>query len=206
MNIARMVVKGFANICFRLLYKIDIKGLENIPEEGGAILCSNHIHALDSVLYVTRVKRMIYAMAKEELFNTKFKNWFMYSMGVFPVKRDSVASEEAVNIAVDHLKAEDLLMIFPEGTRNGLEKGVKPKKGVALIALRARVPVIPMAMEGTFKPFTKIKIRIGSSMNFSEYYPNEGEKINPRHLVTITNTIMDKVISLRDGEWTKNTY
>ena len=200
MNVARMIVKGFANIGFRLLYKIDIKGLENIPVEGGAILCSNHIHALDSVLYVTRVKRMIYAMGKEELFNTKFKNWFMYSMGVFPVKRDSVASEEAINIAVQHLNEKDLLMLFPEGTRNGLEKGVKPKRGVALIALRAKVPVIPMAMEGSFKPFSKIKIRIGKPMEFTEYYPPEGEKINPRNLITITNAVMDKVIELRDGE------
>ena len=200
MNIARIIVKGFANIAFRLLYKIDIKGIENIPEDGAAILCSNHIHALDSVLYVTRIKRMVYAMGKEELFNTGFKNWFMYSMGVFPVKRDSVASEEAINVAVEHLKEGDLLAIFPEGTRNGLEKGVKPKKGVALIALRAKVPVIPMAMEGSFKPFTKIKIRIGKPMDLSEYYPQEGEKINPRHLVTITNKVMDKVIELRDGE------
>ena len=200
MGVARAIVKGFANICFHILYRVDLKGLENIPEKGGAILCSNHIHALDSVLYVTRIKRMVYAMGKEELFNTKFKNWFMYSMGVFPVKRDSVASEEAINIAVNHLQEGDLLAIFPEGTRNGLAKGVKPKKGVALIALRAKVPVIPMAMEGSFKPFTKIKIRIGKPMDFSEFYPQEGEKINPRHLVTITNNAMDKVIELRDGE------
>lgn len=200
MGIARAIVKGFANICFHILYRVDLKGIENIPETGGAVLCSNHIHALDSVLYVTRIKRMVYAMGKEELFNTKFKNCFMRAMGVFPVKRDSVASEEAINTAVEHLKAGDLLAIFPEGTRNGLAKGVKPKKGVALIALRAQVPVIPMAMEGSFKPFSKIKIRIGKSMDLSEYYPQEGEKINPRNLVTITNNAMDNVIKLRDGE------
>lgn len=200
MGLPRIIVKGFANICFHLFYKVDIKGLENIPEEGAAILCSNHIHALDSVLYVTRIKRMIYAMGKEELFNTKFKNWFMHAMGVFPVKRDSAASEEAIKIAEGHLKDGDLLAIFPEGTRNGLAKGIKPKKGVALIALRAKVPVIPMAMEGSFKPFTRIKIRIGEPMNFNEYYPRDDEKINPRYLITITNTVMEKVIELRDGE------
>lgn len=199
MGIARAIVKGFANVCFHLLYRVDIKGIENIPKEGGAILCSNHIHALDSVLYVTRIKRMVYAMGKEELFNTKFKNWFMRAMGVFPVKRDT-ASEEAINVAVNHLTDGDLLAIFPEGTRNGLAKGVKPKKGVALIALRAKTPIVPMAMVGSFKPFTKIRIRIGEPMDFSEYYPAEGERINPRHLVTITNTVMNKVIELRDGE------
>ena len=200
MGVARAIVKGFANIGFRLLYRVDIKGLENIPKEGAAVLCSNHIHALDSVLYVTRIKRMVYIMGKEELFSSKFKNWFMRSMGVFPVKRDSVAAEESINIAITHLNEGDLLAIFPEGTRNGLEKGVKPKKGVALIALRAKVPVIPMAMEGSFKPFTKIKIRIGKLIDLSEFYPNEDEKINPRHLVTITNNVMSEVIKLRDGE------
>lgn len=200
MGLPRVIVKGFANICFHLFYRVDIKGIENIPEKGGAILCSNHIHALDSVLYVTRIKRMIYAMAKEELFNTKFKNWFMRAMGVFPVKRDSVASEEAIETAIEHLQEGDLLAIFPEGTRNGLAKGIKPKKGVALIALKAKVPIIPMAMLGSFKPFTKIKIRIGKSMDVSEYYPKEGEKINPRHLITITNTVMDEIVKLRDGE------
>ena len=199
MGVARAIVKGFANICFHLFYRVDIKGLENIPKEGGVILCSNHIHALDSVLYVTRIRRMVYAMGKEELFNTKFKNWFMRAMGVFPVKRDS-ASEEAINTSIQHLNDGDLLAIFPEGTRNGLAKGVKPKKGVALIALKAKAPIVPMAMEGSFKPFTKIKIRIGEPMEFSEYYPKEGEKVNPRHLITITNTVMDKVVELRDGE------
>lgn len=200
MGVARAIVKGFANIGFRLLYRVDIKGLENIPKEGAAVLCSNHIHALDSVLYVTRIKRMVYIMGKEELFSSKFKNWFMRSMGVFPVKRDSVAAEESINTAITHLGDGDLLAIFPEGTRNGLEKGVKPKKGVALIALKAKVPVIPMAMEGSFKPFTKIKIRIGKLIDLSEFYPNEDEKINPRHLVTITNNVMSEVIKLRDGE------
>lgn len=200
MGLARTIVKGFANIGFRLLYRVDIKGLDNIPKEGAAVLCSNHIHALDSVLYVTRIKRMVYIMGKEELFSSKFKNWFMRSMGVFPVKRDSVAAEESINIATTHLNEGDLLAIFPEGTRNGLEKGVKPKKGFALIALKAKVPVIPMAMEGSFKPFTKIKIRIGKLIDLSEFYPNEDEKINTRHLVTITNNVMSEVIKLRDGE------
>lgn len=200
MGLPRIIVKGFANICFRIFYKIDIKGIENIPKEGGVILCSNHIHAFDSVLYVTRIKRMVYAMAKEELFNTKFKNWFMRAMGVFPVKRDSVASEEAINVAVDHLNNGDILMIFPEGTRNGLDKGVKPKKGVALIALKAKVPIVPMAMVGTFKLFSKIKIRIGKPMDISKYYPKEDEKINPRYLITITNNVMSEVLKLRDGE------
>lgn len=199
MGLTRALVKGFANICFRLFYKIDIQGIENIPKEGPAILCSNHIHAFDSVLYVTRIKRMVYAMGKEELFDTKFKNKFMRSLGVFPVKRDSVASEEGINEAIKYLNNGELLMIFPEGTRNGLEKGVKPKKGIALIALKANVPIIPMAMEGNFKFFTKIKIRIGKPMEFSEYYLKEDEKINPRHLILVTNQVMDEVMRLKNS-------
>ena len=71
MGIARAIVKGFANIGFHILYKVDLKGIENIPETGGAVLCSNHIHALDSVLYVTR------ASCLKQLFITNvFKSFF----------------------------------------------------------------------------------------------------------------------------------
>ena len=106
----------------------------------------------------------------------------MKKMGCFPVKRGS-ASEEAINKSVDYLKQGYLVFIFPEGTRNGIEKGIKPKKGAALVALKAKVPIIPMGITGTFKPFSKVTINIGKPLTFEEHY---SEEINPRSLITIT--------------------
>lgn len=195
MNFVRSFTKGFANIACHILYRIKIDGLENIPKEGAALLCSNHIHALDSVVYVIHFKRMIYMMAKQELFKTKFKSWFLTKMGCFPVKRGA-ASEEAINIAVNHLKDGELVGIFPEGTRNGFAKGVKFKKGVALIAIKAGVPIIPMGITGTFKPFSKITIHIGKPIDTSMY---NGEEIKPRDIVTLTNKSMEEVKKLVDN-------
>lgn len=194
MSFIRSFTKGFANMMFHILYKIEIDGLENIPKEGPALLCSNHIHALDSVAYVIHFKRMIYMMAKHELFRTKFKNWFLTEMGCFPVKR-GVASEEAITTAINHLKDGDLVGIFPEGTRNGLAKGIKFKKGVGLIAIKANVPIIPMGITGTFKPFTKITMHIGKPIDTSEY---NSEEVNPRDIITLTNKSMEEVKKLID--------
>lgn len=195
MNIIRSFVKGLANVICHIIYRMEITGLENIPKDGAALLCSNHIHALDSVTYIIHMKRMVYAMAKDTLFNTKFKNWFLTKMGCFPVKRGA-GSEEAINKAINLLENGELVAIYPEGTRNGLAKGVKPKKGAALIAIKAGVPIIPMGIKGTFKPFSKITMRIGTPISTDMY---SGEEINPRELITLTNKTMEEVKKLVDN-------
>ena len=193
MNIWRRIVVIVMHAYLHIVYKIKITGMENIPNNGAAVLCSNHIHAFDSVSYGVHIKRMCYAMAKDTLFKTKFKNWFMTKMGCFPVKRGA-ASEQAINTAIDLLKQGELVVIFPEGTRNGIAKGVKPKKGAALIAIKAGVPIIPMGITGSFKPFTKITMNIGKPIDTSEY--SNGEEIDPRAVVTLSNRVWDEIMEL----------
>ena len=184
---------------FNIFYKIEMIGKDNFPKEGGYILCSNHIHWMDPVLYVCENKRMIYVIAKEELFSNKFKAWIMKRLGLIKVERDGSNNKKSIEEAVNHLKNNDLLLIYPEGTRFGLKRGIKPKKGVALMAMEARVPIIPMAMVGSFKPFTKIRIIIDKPMDISEFYPKEGENVNLRNMIKLTNNVMDRIIYLRDS-------
>ncbi len=184
---------------FNLFYNIDVQGLNNIPKDGGYILVSNHIHWMDPILYVCENRRMVYAIAKEELFSTKLKAFIMRRLGLIEVKRNPKDNNtESINEAVQKLKEGQLLLIYPEGTRFGLKKGIKPKKGVALMAMEAKVPIIPMAMVGSFVPFTKIKIKIDKPMDISEFYPKDGENPNLRNMVKLTNNVMTKVIELRD--------
>ncbi len=199
MGLFRNVVVSSFGIYIKLFCKIDRIDKENLPKEGAYVLCSNHIHWLDPILYVYENKRMVYAIAKEELFSSKFKTVIMKKLGLIKVDRNnSVSNKEAIKEAVNVLKEGNLLLIYPEGTRFGLAKGLKPKKGAALIALEARVPIIPMAMVGSFKPFTKIRYKIGKPMDISSYYPKEGENVNLRSLVKVTNDLMDEIIKLRD--------
>ncbi len=200
MRFMRKCVVIFFKVPHKLFSKVEKIGLENIPKEGGYVLCSNHIHWQDPILYVSSTKRMIYAIAKEELFSTPFKAWVMRRLGLIEVKRDgSGSNKEAIQEAVDLVKGGDLLIIYPEGTRFGLKKCVKPKKGVAFIALEARRPIIPMAMVGSFKRGARIRFIVDKPMDISEYYPKEGEQVNPRNVVKVTNMVMDRIIELRDS-------
>lgn len=193
----RKLVKGFANIMCHIIYRFDVKGLENLPKEGAAIVCANHIHLLDSVTIVIHIKRMIYIMVKKELMESKIGYWFFDKLGCFAVDRGK-GDVKAIEDAEEHVKNGDLLMIFPEGSRNGMAKGIKMKKGAAMIALQTKTPIIPVGISGSFIPFTKIKIRFGKPMDLSTYF--EMEKTGPREWITVTNKMQEEIISLRDGE------
>ena len=193
----RKIVKGFANIMCHIIYRFDVKGLENIPQEGAAIICANHIHLLDSVTIVIHIKRMIYIMVKKELMKSKIGYWFFDKLGCFAVDRGK-GDVKAIEDAEGHVKDGDLLMIFPEGKRNGMAKGIKMKKGAAMVALQTKTPIIPVGISGSFKLFTKVKIRIGKPMDLTEYFAME--KTGPREWITVTKKMEEEIISLRDGE------
>lgn len=193
----RKIVKGFANIMCHIIYRFDVKGVENIPKEGAAIICANHIHLLDSVTIVIHIKRMIYIMVKKELMKSKIGYWFFDKLGCFAVDRGK-GDVKAIEDAEGHVKDGDLLMIFPEGKRNGMAKGIKMKKGAAMIALQTKTPIIPVGISGSFKLFTKVKIRIGKPMDLTEYFAME--KTGPREWITVTKKMEEEIISLRDGE------
>ena len=189
-----VVVKFFYGM-FHSIMGIQIIGKENVPNEGAAIMCPNHIHVLDSVSLVSNTKRMIYVMGKAELFKSKIGNWFFTKVGVFPVSRGK-GDVEAIETANKYLKEGNLMLIFPEGTRNGLAKGIKFKKGAAYMAIQNKVPLIPIGIKGTFKPFTKVIINIGKPIDVKEYVNDE--KLDPRKVIELTNKLQEEVIRLRD--------
>ncbi|MBQ8299115.1 MAG: 1-acyl-sn-glycerol-3-phosphate acyltransferase [Clostridia bacterium] len=197
--IGRAIMKGAMAIYCAIVYRIKVEGMENLPKEGNTIICSNHVHMLDSISLVVKfkTKRMIRVMAKEELFNTKFKEMIFREAGAFPIKRGK-GDTEALEVAKNYIKDGDMLLMFPEGTRNGFDKGVKIKKGAAVLALSTNSVVVPVGIKGNYKPFTKIRIRIGKPINVDGY--TVGEELNPREIIDLTNKMKDEIIKLRDGE------
>ena len=91
------------------------------------------------------------------------------------------------------IKNKQLLGIFPEGTRKGMEKNVKVKNGAAFMALRTKAKVIPIGIQGSFKPFTKVYLNYGKPLDFSMYYGKEKDK---EVLDKVTKEIMDNIIML----------
>jgi 1-acyl-sn-glycerol-3-phosphate acyltransferase len=135
----------------RLLYRLQARGLQNLPPTGGFVLASNHISALDpwALGYPLWPRRRLRWMAKVEL----FRRWWMRTMleagGAFPVRRGE-SDQRAIMKAVEVLRAGDVLVMFPEGTRRREgQTPPQPHTGAARLALAAHVPLVPAALAGT---------------------------------------------------------
>ena len=190
----RKFLKGLFCLMSVIVYRIKINGKENIPEDGAALICPNHVHALDSVLVVVHAKRKINVLAKEELFKNKVLRWLAKIFGVYPVKQNS-ADLSAIKTSLKILRNKELLLIFPEGTRNGLERGRPIKNGAMTIAIKAGVPIVPIGIKGSFKVFSKVTINIGKPRYYDEYK----DKINDKEVISkLTEVLMKEIVRLRD--------
>ncbi len=144
LKIARVVFDWLT----RYVLRVEIYGRENIPAQGGAIVAPNHASNWDPVIVGSALPRMVYFMAKQELFKNYFMNKLCRALGAFPLHRGKV-DKVAMRTAFEILKRGDLLGIFPEGTRvPGKELG-KFHGGMASLALRLGMPIIPVAVIGT---------------------------------------------------------
>lgn len=190
----RKIIKFIFKISAIIMYRPKVVGKENLPKDTAAIICPNHVHALDSAVIIAMNKRKINALAKEELFKNRFLRFIANLFGIYPVKPDK-KSMESIKISLKLLKKNELLMIFPEGTRNGMAKGVKPKDGSVKLAIKANTPIIPVGVQGNFKLFRKVKINIGKPIYYSKYK----EEINNKEVLDkLTEDLMKTIVKLRD--------
>jgi 1-acyl-sn-glycerol-3-phosphate acyltransferase len=164
--------------------KFDIRGTENVPRQGGALLVSNHIGYLDFVfcgLTVLPAKRLVRFMAKESVFRHKVSGPLMRAMKHIPVDRSE--GMHAYAHALDALRGGEIIGVFPEATISQSFTLKSFKSGAARLAMEAGVPLLPMALWGTQRLWTKghprnlgrsgfpITLRIGEQMQ-----PQENEK------------------------------
>ena len=190
-SIARGIVKGAIYAYCKIVYRMKIVGKENIPKEGQLIICGNHKSFLDPPLIEVTCGRYTRFLAKEEL----TKNQFLKILGIIfdaiLVKRDS-KEVKALKESLQTLKNGDCLVLFPEGTRNGLAKGEKVKDGAAFFAVRSGAKVVPCGIKGGEKGNWKVTITYGKPLDFSEYKGSKDKEV----LDKITNEIMDNIINL----------
>jgi 1-acyl-sn-glycerol-3-phosphate acyltransferase len=190
----REIFKFIFKIITIIIYRPKIIGAENVPKEGNAIICANHVHFWDSVVIIVMLKRKVNVLAKEELFKPKFNKWFAGVIGAYPVKRGT-ADLGAVKTSLKLMENKELLLVFPEGTRNGVAKGKKAKKGSVMIAATSESPIIPIGVQGTFKPFTKVTLNIGKPIDYSAY---KNETKDKAKMDELAQELMTEIIKLRD--------
>ena len=197
----------------RLIFRPWVEGLENIPEEGGAVLASNHLSFSDSIFLPLVVPRRVTFLAKSDYFNGRgvkgrMTARFFKSAGQLPVDRSGgKASEAALGTGLRVLREGHLLGIYPEGTRSPDGRLYRGKTGVARMALEARVPVLPVAMIGTdlIQPIGKkiprimrVGLKIGKPLDFSRYEGMESDRFVLR---SITDEIMYELMDLSGQEY-----
>lgn len=122
-----------------------IKGKNNIPADGAAIVAGNHISMADPVFLYFSQKRQIHYMAKAELFKNKFLGWVVGGYGGFPVERGA-GDTDSLNTAEQLLQNGRVLGIFPEGTRSKDGRVGRGKAGVLHIAFQSGAPIYPFAV------------------------------------------------------------
>ncbi len=198
----------FYRVCYAIfakivgwIFRIKVVNGENEPDEGGFLVCANHVSATDAVVicYAFR-KHQIRLMAKKELFKIPVLSFLIKLLGAFPVDR-SGGDVGAVKKSVAMLKEGKCVGLFPQGHRYpSVNPRTTPKKnGAALICTKAESDVVPVYIyrkKNKAKIFRKTYVIIGNKIPFESFEFNSGGK---EAYTEITDKVFDKICDLGEG-------
>ncbi len=188
-RITRKTIKVFLASLYHIVYRVKKTGLENLEGEG-YIICSNHINYLDAAAIVLLNKKKIRFVAKSDLYRFPIISFLGHIFDVIPIKRgkNDLAS---IKMCLKALKNNEILGIFPEGTRKGIEKNVKVKNGAVFLAEKAKAKIVPVGISGTFKPFSKVYINYGKPIDITQFKSDD-----PNWIDEASNYVMEQIIML----------
>ncbi len=186
------IIKTIVSAFCRLIFRIKIVGEENFPQEGSCMVCANHSSNWDAVILIIAFKRKVHFLAKSELFKFKPLKAILNCAGVISLKRGT-ADVGAIKSAMEILKNDKVLGMFPTGTRSKNVTDVKPKSGAALIASRMGTNVVPIYIKSSFKPFSKVTLYIDKPINLEKY---KGTKLSGEELDKLTDEIYSKIVDM----------
>ncbi|MDF2858390.1 MAG: acyl-phosphate glycerol 3-phosphate acyltransferase [Neobacillus sp.] len=174
---------------FKPLYRMEVIGTEDFPKEGGVLLCANHIHNFDPLVVGINAPRPVHFMAKEEIFKVPVLGSIVRKCNAFPVKR-GMGDREALRTGMKVLKDGHVFGLFPEGTRSKTGEIGKGLAGAGFFALRSDAFVIPCAIIGPYKSFSKLKVVYGKPI------PMEELKKSKASAEQVTEIIMSEIDNL----------
>ncbi|MFM8927749.1 MAG: lysophospholipid acyltransferase family protein [Rhodoluna sp.] len=195
----------------RLLYKVEVTGMENLPKSGGYVLAANHVTTVDAlaVAYMMyfRLHRAPHFLAKEGLFKTPIVGPVLLSVGQIPVFRGQRKNTDPMEAAYKVLRAGHVIGIFPEGTltRDPELWPMRGRTGAIRLAIETGVPIVPVGQWGTEavmetyssklrpKPWHKVRMVIGKPIDVSAF---TGKKYSTEDLVGLTDQVMAEITNL----------
>lgn len=169
-----------------LVFRIRCEGREWVPKIGGALILSNHQSHLDPVLVGLACDRRLNYLARDTLFGFAPFRWLINSLDAIPIDREGLGLA-GLKETLRRLKREEIVLIFPEGTRTPDGEVAPLKPGFSALARRARVPLVPVAIEGAFDAWPRthrfprpatIQIQFGEPLQ-----PEQVSEFSDRELV-----------------------
>ncbi len=150
---------------FKIGWRFEIKGHENIPPTGPVLIAANHRSLADPPLVGVGVSRPVHFLAKKELFNFRPFGWLIENLNAHPLDRK--AGVAAMREAQRLLESGSIVIVFPEGKRIKDDALARPKAGVGLLALKTGAAVVPAYIHnsGHMTQLKKISITFGSPIN-----------------------------------------
>jgi 1-acyl-sn-glycerol-3-phosphate acyltransferase len=187
---------------------VQVEGLEHVPDRAPAILASNHLSFIDSIVVPMNVTRPVYFLGKSDYWDSWRTRWFFQGTGVVPVERGGEGKADAsLRTGVRILQAGDLLGIYPEGTRSPDGRLYRGKTGPVRMALEAGVPIVPCAVAGTdlalptgaYLPRREpVRVRYGQPLDLSRY---RDRRSDPFVLRSATDELMYEIMLLSGQEY-----
>jgi 1-acyl-sn-glycerol-3-phosphate acyltransferase len=207
--VAYWVLKALLSPILFLFWRVDVQGRHNVPKSGPVILAPNHTSFCDSFFLPLVLMRRVTFVAKAEYFDSWKTAWFFRAAGQIPMRRDGgSASERALAAARDVLERGRVLGVYPEGTRSPDGRLYRGHTGVARLALKCGVSVIPVGLTGTtdvqpvgsrtMRPFKSVQVRFGEPMDLRVH----GDSANdPLVLRNATDELMFEIRRLSGQEY-----
>ena len=176
-KLAQTITRVFTTVAFDL----KVYGRDNVPDDGGALMISNHQSFLDPALLGAQLRRPMSYLAKSELWDNAALGWLITRLNAFPV-RQGAGDVGAIKETISRLQEGHLLNIFPEGSRTEDGELLPIQPGVALVVRKAKVPVVPAVVDGSFDAWPKgsklfrshpVRVLIGKPVRLDDLKPKE---------------------------------
>lgn len=181
----------------KVIFFMHIEGKENVPKDRNCVLMSNHQCLLDPLTLALCVpEREIHFMGKKELWNNKLLGWAFTKVHGFPVDRGNI-DMSAIRTAMGVLKDGNTLGIFPEGTRSKTGHMLPLLGGASMIALRSGCDVVPVYIDGNYKPFRRINVYVGKPVEMEGL---RGARVTKETVDELTNRVSASFAGLSHGK------
>lgn len=148
------IVKFILKFAFKILFRWEIYGRENLPMSSGAILAANHTSFLDPLLIGAPIPRKAYFFARSDVFRPRLWGWFLKQLHSIPIERDE-PSLSSIKAVLTLLRSGEIVVMFPEGTRISGRRLGEAKGGLGMMVAKSAVPVIPAYISGAASALPK---------------------------------------------------